>query len=511
MAADSATVVAVDLGASSGRVILGRVAPGGDGKAELSLREAYRFRNVPVMAGGTLHWDILRLYGDVLNGLRAAGRDAVLSSIGIDSWGVDYGLLDAGGALLGNPVHYRDQRTAGVMERVQSAIPAADLYAVTGIQQLPFNTIYQLIAAADSPQLLSARTLLLIPDLLCWWLTGCAGAEVTNASTTQLLDVGSRTWAVDLIRRVGLMPSLLPPIRQPGDTIGELLPDPATAAGLRPTAGLPVLAVGSHDTASAVVAVPAAGRSFAYISSGTWSLVGMELDRPVLTEAGRAANFTNEAGIDGTTRYLRNVMGLWLLQETMRCWENAGASTDLHDLLAQAARVSPLRSVIDVDDPEFLPPGDMPARIAAATAASGQPVPADRAEIARCILDSLALSYRRAVGDVQALSGRHADIVHIVGGGARNTLLCQLTADACNLPVLAGPAEATAIGNVLVQARALGAAPGDLAGMRLLIRATQQPQAFWPAGKGELWQSAADRLATSSRTTPNGSPVARAT
>ncbi|MGH3301819.1 MAG: rhamnulokinase [Streptosporangiaceae bacterium] len=497
MAAGTVTVAAVDLGASSGRVITGRVATGRNGRTDLSLREAYRFRNEPVMAGGTLHWDILRLYGDLLTGLRRAGREAELSSIGIDSWGVDYGLLDASGALLGNPVHYRDQRTAGVMERVQASIPPADLYAATGIQQLPFNTIYQLVAAAGSPQLSSARTLLLIPDLLGWWLTGRAGAEVTNASTTQLLEIHSRTWAAPLIRRVGLNPELFPPLRQPGETIGALLPDAATSAGLRPDANVPVIAVGSHDTASAVAAVPATGSSFAYISSGTWSLVGMELDGPVLTEASRVANFTNEAGIDGTTRYLRNVMGLWLLQEAMRCWEDAGQPTDLDDLMAQAARVSPLRSVIDVGDPDFLRPGDMPARIAAAAAASGQPAPAAKAEISRCILDSLALSYRRAVRDVQALSGRHADIVHIVGGGARNELLCQLTADACRLPVLAGPAEATAIGNVLVQARAHGAAPGDLAGFRSLIRATQQARPFWPAQRADLWQSAAQRLARS--------------
>jgi sugar (pentulose or hexulose) kinase len=375
-------------------------------------------------------------------------------------------------------VHYRDART----ERVRVPVPAAELYAVTGTQHLPFNTIYQLAA---TPMLRHAATMLLIPDLLAYWLTGRAGAEVTNASTTSLFDVRAQAWATGLIEKAGLPPRIFPPLRRPGEVIGPILGPNG------PGSELPLIAVGSHDTASAVAGVPAAGPDFAYISSGTWSLAGMELDAPVLTEAGRAANFTNETGIDGTIRYLRNVTGLWLLQESLRTWPEAS----LGSLLDEAARLPPLRLVIDPDDPVFLPPGDMPARIAAWLAGRGEAVPAGPAETVRCILDSLALAYRRAIAEAQSLSGRHADVVHIVGGGARNALLCQLTADATGLPVIAGPAEATCFGNVLVQARALGAAPGDLAGMRALIRSTQPLRSFTPTRDStRAWAGAAARI-----------------
>jgi rhamnulokinase len=380
-------------------------------------------------------------------------------------------------------VHYRDARTDGVAARMQAAVPADELYAVTGIAQLPFNTIYQLAA---TPELGHAATMLLIPDLLAYWLTGVAGAEVTNASTTSLFDVRAQAWATGLIEKAGLPPHIFPPLRRPGEVIGPLIiPN-------EPWSAVPLIAVGSHDTASAVAAVPAANPDFAYISSGTWSLAGMELDTPVLTEASRAAGFTNETGIDGTVRYLRNVMGLWLLQESLRCWPG----TSLDALLAEAARLPPLRFVFDPDDPVFLPPGDMPARIASWLAGhgeSGTTMPTEPAQTVRSILDSLALAYRRTIRAAQALSGRHADVVHIVGGGARNTLLCQLTADACELPVIAGPTEATALGNVLVQARALGAAPGDLPGMRALLRATQPQRRYTPSGDA-AWAAAEERI-----------------
>jgi rhamnulokinase len=398
---------------------------------------------------------------------------------------VDYGLLDATGALIGNPIHYRDPRTDGVTVPV----PAETLYAVTGIQHLPINTIYQLAAAAGTPALAAARTLLLIPDLLAYWLTGSVGAEVTNASTTGLLDVTTRAWAAGLIEQAGIPAGLFPPLRQPGELIGPIT---AGLGGARADP-LPLVAVGSHDTASAVVAVPAASSRFAYISSGTWSLVGLELDAPVLTQESRLANFTNEAGIDGTTRYLRNVTGLWLLQECLRTWEGSAEPPDLDSLLAAAAREKPLRFVVDADDPVFLPPGDMPARICSWLSARGLPVPTDRAQLVRCILDSLALAYRRALLAAQSLSGQHADVVHIVGGGSRNDLLCQLTADATGLPVVAGPAEATALGNVLVQARALGAAPPTLSGLRAILRSGLPLRTFAPAG-GDAWARAAARL-----------------
>jgi sugar (pentulose or hexulose) kinase len=485
-------VAAADLGASGGRVMVGTAGPG-----QLVLHEAHRFGNVPVTALGTLHWDILRLYGDILAGLRAAAGEFELASVGIDSWGVDYGLLDADGALLGNPVHYRDARTAGVAERVHASVGRRETYQVTGTAQLPLNTIYQLVAARDTPQFAAARTLLLIPDLIGYWLTGEAGAEITNASTTGLLDGRARAWATALMAGTGIPPGIFPALRRPGSTIGELRGEirddilgGAAAGGARP---LPVIAVGSHDTASAVAAVPASGASFAYISCGTWSLAGVELGSPVLTEASREAGFTNEAGVDGTVRFLRNVMGLWLLQESVRVWGARGQPPDLPALLAAAAAVPALRAVVDPDDPAFLPPGDMPERIAGFCRRTGQPVPDSRAEIVRCILDSLALAHRRAILAVQELSGQQAGTVHIVGGGARNALLCQLTADACGLPVVAGPAEAAALGNVLVQARALHRGPDDLAGMRALIRATQPLRRYEP-GDPAPWQAAARRL-----------------
>ncbi|HEX6684592.1 MAG TPA: rhamnulokinase family protein [Candidatus Limnocylindrales bacterium] len=434
---------AVDLGASSGRVMLASVSADA-----VSLKEVARFDNVPVMVNGTLHWDILRLYRGVLEGLRAAGS---FDSVGVDSWGVDFGLLDADGNLLGNPVHYRDSRTSGLAQ--------LDLYAETGIQHLPFNTVYQLLAAQKSAQFDAARTLLLIPDLISYWLTGEVGAEVTNASTTQLLDVHTRRWHSGILGRVGLSASLLPPLRDPGTVIGPLLP----STGLDPAR---VVAVGSHDTASAVVGVPAASERFGYISCGTWSLVGVELPSPVVTDEAREANFTNEAGVGGTVRFLRNVMGLWLLQESLRAWP----SQALSGLLEAAATLPASGPVFDPDDPVFLPPGDMPARIVAACGG----VPMEPPAIVRSILDSLALAHARALADAQRLSGTAIEVVHVVGGGVHNELLCQLTADACGLPVLAGPVEATALGNALIQAGL------DLPDARALLRATQQIKRYNP-------------------------------
>jgi rhamnulokinase len=467
----SVVVAGADLGASGGRVIAARVSGSG-----IEIEEVRRFGNAPVSAGGTLYWDILRLYAEVRAGLAAAASAYPLASAGIDSWGCDYGLLDSTGALLGNPVHYRDARTNGITVPA----PAADLYAATGIQHLPFNTINQLTAARGTPALLAAETMLLVPDLLAYWLTGAVGAEITNASTTALLDVSTRTWATGLMAKTGIPSGLFPPLRQPGWRIG---PMPALDE-------VPLIAVGSHDTASAVAAVPAASPAFAYISSGTWSLVGLELAGPVLSEASREANFTNEAGIDGTVRYLRNVTGLWLLQECLREW----GDPPLEPLLSAAAALPPLRHVVDADDPVFLPPGAMSPRIASWLRCRGLPVPAGRAEMIRCVLDSLALACRRALAAAQALSGRHADIVHIVGGGSRNQMLCQLTADASGLPVIAGPAEATSLGNVLVQARTLGAAPGTLAGMRALVREGFPLRRFVPAGRSRAWEAAEHRI-----------------
>jgi sugar (pentulose or hexulose) kinase len=464
----------VDLGAASGRVMVGTA-----GEGRLELAEVARFANEPVRVRGTLHWDVLGLYREMLRGLGAAGE---VGSVGIDSWAVDYGLLGADGALLANPVSYRDDRTTGMVEKVDALVPREELYRRTGIQVLPINTLYQLVAAAGTSALAAARTLLLLPDLLAYWLTGERGAELTNASTTQLLDARRLAWDRELMGRLGIDPGLFPALRRPGERIGTVLP----GTGL--PAGTPVTAVGSHDTASAVVGVPAEGGRFAYVSCGTWSLVGVELDAPVLTEESAAANFTNEVGVDGTVRYLRNVMGLWLLQESLRTWD-----AELGPLLRAAAERPAFAAVIDPDDPVFLPPGDMPARIAEACRASGQAPPADPPATVRCILDSLALAYRRAVRDAQRLSGREVTVVHLVGGGARNALLCQLTADACDLPVVAGPVEAAALGNVLVQTRALGATPGDLPALRALLRSTQDLRHYQPTGDPAAWAAAERR------------------
>jgi rhamnulokinase len=483
------TFAAVDLGASSGRVMVAKVGPG-----RLDLHEVHRFPNRPVLTGGTLHWDILGLYAGVLDGLRAAGRDGGrLDGIGIDSWAVDYGLLDSDGALLGNPVHYRDARHATAVPDVHAVVPPEELYAVTGLQHLPFNTVFQLAATRGSARLAAAERLLLVPDLFAYWLAGAQGAELTNASTTGLLDATTRDWAWELIDRLGLPRGLFPPIRQPGERLGELRGDVLYETGL--TGPVPVTAVGSHDTASAVVGVPAASDRFAYISCGTWSLVGVELDGPVLTEASRTAGFTNELGVDGTVRYLRNVMGLWLLQESQRTWAAAGLTADLPDLLAAAAQVPAFTAVVDPDDPRFLPPGDMPARIAQACTETGQTPPQSQAETVRCILDSLALAYRRTVRRAVELSGRDVEVVHLVGGGARNTLLCQLTADACGLPVVAGPVEAAALGNALVQARAGGAVTGGLPELRELLRRTLAVRTYQPsAGAETAWAAAGERV-----------------
>ncbi|WP_328473790.1 rhamnulokinase [Streptomyces sp. NBC_00448] len=466
--------------------MVGRVGP-----AHLDLSEAHRFPNRPVLAGGSLHWDVLSLYQGVLDGLREAARSGGVTSVGVDSWAVDYGLLDADGRLLGNPHHYRDSRTQDAAPRVWDAVPAKELYRVTGLQHLPFNTVFQLGAARGSAQLAAARTLLLIPDLLVHWLTGTVGAELTNASTTALLDAATGDWSGDLLGRLGLDPELFPPLRQPGDVAGELLPEVTRATGL--AEGTPVVTVASHDTASAVAAIPADRPGFGYVSCGTWSLAGLELDQPVITEASRAANFTNERGIDGTFRFLRNIMGLWLLSETLRTWAAEGLPTDLAPLLARAADAPPFAALVDPDAPEFLAPGDMPARIAAYCERTGQRAPADQPAMVRCILESLALAHRAALRTAAELSGRDLDVVHLVGGGSRNDLLCQLTADATGLPVVAGPTEATALGNILVQARAHGLV-ADHAAMRRLVADTQHLRQFRPSGDPNVWAAAGARI-----------------
>lgn len=472
---NSGTVAAVDLGATSGRVILGHVDTTG-----VRMEHVARFPNGPVTLHEhdreALHWDVLELYRQVTDGLRQAfAAHSEIVSIGIDSWAVDYGLL-RDGRLLGLPSHYRDERHEGGVEAVHERLDAAELYARSGLQHLPFNTVFQF--AAD-PSLQLAQRALLIPDLLGYWLTGVEAAERTNASTTGALNATTRGWDPALRAAAGLPAGLLPTLRDPGDRLGPLLP--AVADLVRGTA--PVTLVGSHDTASAVVAVPATEPDFAYISSGTWSLVGVELDAPVLSDAARDANCTNEGGVDGRVRFLKNVSGLWLLSESVRTWERGGASLDLEALLASAAAVTAPVPVFDPADESFTAPGDMPARIAAWCGAHGLSAPASRAEFVRSILESLATAYADTLTTISAITGKDVRQVHIVGGGSQNRLLCQLTADRTGLPVLAGPVEATALGNILVQARAAGLGglgEASLEALRAMVARTVEPERYTP-------------------------------
>jgi rhamnulokinase len=471
------SVAAIDLGATSGRVILGHV-----GHNELRFVPVARFPNLPVRTIDGLHWNILELFRNSVAGLAAAVReDPALRSVGVDSWAVDYALL-RGQRMLGNPFHYRDERSGAGVEATHALVGAAELYAENGLQFLPFNTVYQLGAERLGGGLDGADTMLLIPDLMNFWLTGEKFAERTNASTTGLLRVTTGStgdgWNDGLIERLRLPRGIFPELVEAGTGVGSLLPDVTAEIGT----GHPidVVAVGSHDTASAVVAVPMHGERSAYISCGTWGLVGVELEHPVLTEASRAANFTNEGGVDGRIRFLHNVMGLWLLSESVRAWERDGSAIDLPALVAQAADVRAPAAVFDTNDPAFLAPGDMPARIAAHCRHHGLPVAGSRPELVRSILESLADAFAKAVRVAADLSGVSIETVHIVGGGAQNSLLCQLTADRMGLPVLAGPVEATAIGNILVQARAQGLVTGDLASLRGLVARSFRPTRFLP-------------------------------
>jgi rhamnulokinase len=464
-------VAAIDLGATSGRVMRAVVGTG-----SIDMVEVARFPNGPVERADGLHWDIEALRGHIMAGLRQAfADDPLITSIGIDSWAVDYALM-RGGRMLAEPFHYRDERTARGVAAVHSVVPPDELYATSGLQHLPFNTVFQL--AAETPEALAAaEVMLLIPDLVAFWLTGRAVAEVTNASTTGLLDPRTGQWNDALIARLGLPRRLFPELARPGDAIGGLTP--AVAAELGAPEGVVVTAVGSHDTASAVVGVPMTRPDAAYISCGTWGLVGLELEHPVITDASRDANFTNEGGVDGRVRFLHNVTGLWLLSETIRAWEAESGPLELGALLAEAAAVAGPVPTFDANDPRLLPPGDMPGRIAAILAEQGDAAPASRAELARSILESLALAFATAVRTAAELAGREIGVIHVVGGGTLNALLCQLTADRAGLPVLAGPVEATALGNVLVQARAQGV-HARLESLRALIARASRVQSFAP-------------------------------
>ncbi|MGM9471630.1 rhamnulokinase [Pseudarthrobacter sp. YS3] len=465
---------AVDIGASSGRVILGRVSGSG-----VELEVVHRFPNGVVELDGGLRWDFDALFAEVLKGLAAAAsvaaaKNETITSIGIDTWAVDYGLVNAKGALTAQPYSYRDDRSRAAVAPVHKKLDPARLYGTTGLQFLQFNTLYQLATEQD----LDGLQALLIPDLIAFLLTGQRRTESTNASTTGLFDAVAGEWATEFLSALGLPKKLFPPLVEPGETVGTLLPGIAEQVGL--PAGTNVVAVGSHDTASAVAAVPAQESNFAYISSGTWSLVGLELKHPVLTEASRAANFTNERGVDGTIRYLRNMGGLWLLSECQRTWASEGFTPELTALLTAAAALPPGGPQINPDDPYFIAPDNMPERIRSAARRTGDILPDDPAGITRCIMDSLAAGYARTIRDAERLADQPVDVVHVVGGGSQNRLLCQLTADATGKTVIAGPVEATALGNILVQARAAGQVTGGLRDMRGLVVNSHALQTFTP-------------------------------
>ncbi|APC09185.1 rhamnulokinase [Neomoorella thermoacetica] len=444
--------LAFDLGAESGRAIVGILED-----ARLTLEEVYRFPNEPVRLPDGLHWDVLRLFHEMKEGLRraVARYGTEIKSLAVDTWGVDFGLLGEKDVLLGNPYHYRDGRTQGMMEEAFKVVSREEIFQQTGIQFMPINSLYQLLAwRQQQPAMLSqAQTLLMMPDLFNFFFTGIKAGEFTIASTTQMYNPRTGTWATGMLEKLGLPVALLPAINPPGTIVGPLLPRVAreTEAG-----EIAVIAPGSHDTASAVAAVPAAGPDYLYISCGTWSLVGVEVKEPVINEQTLSLNFTNEGGVRGTFRLLKNVTGLWLVQECRRTWERRGEALSYAELTAMAREANPLMAVIDPDHPAFLNPEDMPAAIQGYCRDTGQAVPQTKGEIVRCALESLALKYRWVLEKLEGILKKQIPVIHMVGGGTQNELLCRFTASATGRPVVAGPVEATAAGNLLVQAMAMG-------------------------------------------------------
>lgn len=478
--------LAIDLGASSGRGIVGSY----DGE-RLTLRENGRFQNQPVQVVDRLYWDILRIFHEIKQPLSLAFCEGEkLSSVGIDTWGVDYALMDRQGHMLSSPVHYRDARNAAAAPYALERLPFERIYDITGIQSLSFNTLYQLCAEQreDAERLRRAERLLFIPDLLNYFLTGCMATEYTVASTGALLDARHRTLSGELLTAFDIPETLFSPLVQPGNRLGRLLPQLREELG----GDVQVVNVAAHDTASAVIAVPCTAGDMLYISSGTWSLMGTEVREPIINDASRDANFTNEGGVEGTVRFLKNIMGLWILQESRRQWAREGREFSFAEL-ERMARATPSHvSFIDPDAPEFGTPGNMPRRIAEYCRRTGQPVPQSVGETVRCIYESLALKYRAVAEGVMRLSGVRPSAIHIVGGGSKDGLLNSMTASACGLPVIAGPSEATAIGNLIVQAISDGELRNVREGRELVIRSFE-PQCFEPQDSA-AWDAAYERF-----------------
>jgi rhamnulokinase len=492
--ATTSDYLALDLGAESGRGVLGRF----DGE-RVALEEVHRFPNGPVRMLDTLYWDLPRLFDEVKNALRkVAATGRALEGVGVDTWGVDFGLIGRGGTLLGNPVHYRDGRTEGMMDLAFTCIARERMYEITGLQFMPFNTVFQLLALrhANSPLLDVAETLLMMPDLFAWLLTGRRAGERTDASTTQLYDPRAGAWSTELCAALDLPHMILPELIEPGSEIGPLVKSVAEDVGL---SGVTVLAPATHDTASAVAAVPAASSGgegppdWCYISSGTWSLLGVEVPRPIINATTLRYNFTNEGGVAGTTRLLKNIMGLWLVQECRRTWSRSGRDYTYEELIPRAEAAQPFAALVDPDDASFLAPGDMPSRIAAFCTKTGQAAPADEGAFVRCALESLALKYRWGIERLESILGGSIQTIHVVGGGTRNALLCQFTADACGRPVHAGPVEATAAGNVLLQAMGRGRID-SVADARAIVARSFAVTVYEPRDTA-AWDEAAARFA----------------
>ena len=469
----SKRVLAFDFGASSGRAILGTY----DGE-KIHLEEIHRFTNDPVNVCGVFHWDVQRLFHEIKQGITKAVHAGGFDAIGIDTWGVDFGLIDKKGHLIGNPVHYRDTRTAGMMDKVFETIPKDELYGRTGIQFANYNTIFQLVALREKdPEILAqADKLLLMPDLFAYLLTGEIRAEYSEVSTTQLLDPKTGDWAFDLIDRLEIPRRLFPPIVDAGGTYGMLSDEICEELG---APKVPVVAVATHDTGSAVVAVPSDKKDFIFISCGTWSLFGTELVAPVINETSFKFNITNEGGYGRTTRFLKNIMGLWLIQESRRQWIREGYNVSYADLEREALEVEPFKCFINPDDDSFVSPGNLPKRVQEFCERTGQYVPQTRGEIMRCIYESLAMKYRYTFRAVREVTGLSYETIHMIGGGTKDRLLCQMAADACDIKVIAGPIEATATGNIAVQLIALGEIK-DLADARRVIAASEQPKFYEP-------------------------------
>lgn len=476
--------LAIDLGAESGRAVLGHLRSG-----ILTTEEVHRFANKPLECGDSLHWDVARLWSEVQKAL-AHLEAAELEGIGVDAWGVDYALLGERGQLLQNPYHYRDRRTAGVMEEVLRKVSREEIYRATGIQFMSINTLYQLYAAQRQDRKLigAAKQLITIPDLFHYWLSGKAVCEFTNATTTQMVDPVSRTWATSLIQQLDLPIGILPPLVEPGTILGTLLRD---LAGHSSLAGTAIIAPACHDTGSAVAAV-SARKGTAFLSSGTWSLLGTELDAPVITSDAMRLNFTNEGGVNGTTRLLKNVMGLWMLQCCRQSWTAQGHGYDYGELIDLATRVPSFCHLVDPDDESFLRPANMLAAIDRFCIRTQQPVPRDPGAYVRAILDSLAFKYRLVLRNLERVSGKRFEQIRIIGGGSKNRLLNQLTADATGKRVLGGPVEATALGNIAVQILATGAA-SSLQEVREIVDRSFPTELFEPVATDQ-WEQHAERF-----------------